>query len=165
MNSAISRNIRTAMDTSILFDLLLGRSPEFERAKLAIQGASQEGALICSDIVYAELAAYFRNEADVASFLGDFRIKRIPFTEQALMLAARAWKAYTSKKPRKLQCSRCGAAVEALCPKCGSMVSVRQHILTDFLIGAHAEAMGCRLLTRDRGYYRQYFPDLNVIEP
>ncbi len=160
-----STPVTTAVDTSIMFDLLLGRSPQFERSKSAIQGAAREGGLVCCDVVYAELAAYFQEEADIVAFLEDFGVSRTPFTDEALLLAARAWKAYARKKSRRLRCSRCGTAVEVVCAECGAEVSVRQHILTDFLIGAHAEAQGCRLLTRDRGYYREYFPSLRVVEP
>lgn len=39
----------------------------------------------------------------------------------------------------------------------------RKRILTDFLIGAHAQSHSERLLSRDRGFYKKYFNNLNVI--
>jgi predicted nucleic acid-binding protein len=41
----------------------------------------------------------------------------------------------------------------------------RSRVIADFLIGAHASLQADRLLTRDRGFYRSYFPGLTVIDP
>ncbi len=41
----------------------------------------------------------------------------------------------------------------------------RDRIAADFLIGAHAILQCDRLVTRDRGFYRDYFSGLKVLDP
>ena len=38
-------------------------------------------------------------------------------------------------------------------------------MLPDFIIGAHAEVAGMRLVTREGGRYRSYFPAVPLIAP
>ena len=123
-----------------------------------------EGPVVISDIVFAELAAYFDNAGQLSRFLADFKIQRESLDASAMVRAGEDWKLYRKKKAR-LQCPGCGAHIPADCPSCGAVLQVRQHVIPDFLIGAHAVCQSHRLLTRDRGFYRQYFAQLKVWDP
>jgi predicted nucleic acid-binding protein len=41
----------------------------------------------------------------------------------------------------------------------------RERVVADFVVGAHARVRADQLLTRDRGFYRECFGDLRVIDP
>jgi hypothetical protein len=41
----------------------------------------------------------------------------------------------------------------------------RERVIADFLVGAHARAQADRLLSRERGFYRELFTDLVVLDP
>lgn len=153
----------TAIDTNVLLDLLLD-SPWAEACQAALDRAYGEGGLVICDAVCAELAAYFAAPDEMDGFLKETGIGRSPYGTETLWRASRAWKDYLGRAPRRFACPACGAHVAA-CPACGRELRFRQHVLADFLVGAHAALQAAALLTRDAGYYRTYFPELRIVHP
>lgn len=150
----------TAVDTNILLDVLIPDAAHGEESERALGEAAQTGALLISEPVYAELAAHFAGQEPLDRFLTDTGIRLEPSGAEALYRAGRAWSEYLRRRPATLACAQCGAAQDVRCDQCGASIQPRQHVVADFLIGAHALAHADRLLTRDRGYYATYFTDL-----
>lgn len=150
----------TAVDTNILLDVLIPNSDYCQASKQMLDRAWQHGSLVVCEVVYAELAAQFRNQVKLDTFLQDTGIRLSHLTVESLNLAGLKWSEYSRKRPKTLQCPECGTRLSSQCPNCGKIPTPRQHILADFLIGAHALLQSHRLLTRDRGYYKTYFPEL-----
>ncbi len=126
----------TAVDTSVLLDVFIPDETFGPRSAKWLRSAYDAGAIVICDIVYAELAPAFPDRAAL-----DDALSRINVTSSSID-ASTAWDAGR----RWLQYRRAGGR--------------RTRIITDFLIGAHAVAAAERFLTRDRGFYRTYFPEL-----
>lgn len=155
----------TAVDSNVLFDVLLP-DPVFANAsQQLLEEADRHGSLVISEIVYAELAARFPEPADLDTFLADTRIRLVPSRPAALQWAARAWKSYLTSRSGGLQCPACGRRELLACTDCGTAIVPRQHILSDFIIGGHALTQADRLISRDLGYYRSHFPRLKLMSP
>ncbi len=152
----------TAVDTNILLDLLVAAARHADASERLLDEAARAGAVVISEAVYAELAAAFPGFADLEQFLRDTGIRLEPSGSSALHRAGRAWRRYSDRRPRTLTCPQCGNKDSVTCSRCGRSLAPRQHVLADFLIGAHALVHADQLLTRDRGYYRTYFADLAV---
>jgi len=152
----------SSIDTNILLDVLLPDVTHLPSSKALLDKASSEGALVICEVVCAELACQFNAQRELDAFLEATGIRLIPSERQSLQAAGDAWKAYLSRRDGRLQCSKCGCPTRVSCPKCGSAIASRQHVASDFIIGAHALAHSDRLLTRDTGFYRAYFPGLRL---
>jgi predicted nucleic acid-binding protein len=130
------------VDTNVLLDVGT-RDPEwFEWSSGQLARLINAKRAAINPVIYAELAPLYESPRDLDLNLvppSDFR--RLPLPYSAGFPAARAFKAYR---------------------KSGGQ---RSSPLPDFFIGAHAEAEGMVLLTRDATRYRTYFPKVKLISP
>jgi len=152
----------TAIDTNILMDILIKDLEFSEKSKELLENQGGAGGLIISPIVYSEMIVFFlkRHEAKIAvskldEFLDDMNIQVSEFTKEDLIISSQAWQKFTDSK--SVICPKCGAKNHFNCKKCKSQIFWRNHMITDFLIGAHAQNHSDVFLTRDRGYYKKYF--------
>jgi predicted nucleic acid-binding protein len=131
----------SGIDTNVLLDILVPNERFYDAAAAALQDSATAGSLVICDIVYAELCVHFESQGDCDDFLASNEIRVQALTREAHFLASRAWRTY------RLQGGK------------------RTRILADVLIGAHAYTQATRLLSRDRGFYHQLFPSLNLYDP
>jgi predicted nucleic acid-binding protein len=131
----------TAVDTNILIDVLGADSTFGPASRDALWAASQAGALIASEVVWAETSAWYRSEREAAEALDDLRLRLVPMDAPAASAAGAAWGAYRRGGGR------------------------RDRMIADFLVGAHADVHADQLLTRDYGFYRARFRHLKVVDP
>jgi hypothetical protein len=151
------------VDTNPLAYIYAG-IPELGTKYAALMGdLSKTCTLLIPKVVYGELSLIFRTEAELNRFLRDTGIVIGTMSPEAYIIAAKRWDTYN--KRRVLLCHRCGAKLQKLtCDKCGYPIKIRQHVLSDFLIGAYALEMQSRtIVTHDAGYYSTYFHELKIV--
>lgn len=154
----------TAVDTNILLDILIPGEPHSESSKRLLDKHLSCGKLILCEVVFAELAARFPSEQELKLFLAETGMRLVPSNEKSLHLAGIRWAGF-AKKSRKdrFSCGNCGNVLEMTCPQCKALLSKRQLVLGDFLIGAHALVHADCLLSRDLGVYKGNFRDLKIV--
>jgi predicted nucleic acid-binding protein len=151
----------TAVDTNILLDVL-GGSSYAERSEAALTKALDGGGLVISEPVFAEVAGQFSSEREFDTFLTRTGIEVATTSSRGLFAAGRAWRRYT-RRTAGIQCPECGSINRTSCHACGARLRSRQHMVADFIIAAHAVEHADQLLTRDKGYYATYFPELRLV--
>lgn len=153
----------TAVDTNALLAILY-EDDYTAASEDAIRRAYQNGKVVITPIVYAELAAdgHFATPTELDQFLEDFSIQLVEPSRAALFEAGEKFRRYANQRPDGLQCPSCGAKQSVQCTECNENLSPRQHIAADFLIGGHATADADSLISFDTGFYQTYFSSLTV---
>lgn len=128
----------TAVDTSVLLDIFRADEQHWPESQERLKAAYDAGAVVICDIVYAELVPAFGERALLDDTLRRINTSASPITTDIAFEAGLRWQRYRQAG------------------------GPRERIITDFLIGAHALGAADKFLTRDRGFYTSYFPELST---
>ncbi len=131
----------TLVDSNVVIDVLTADPVWLDWAVATLRTAQDRGVPRISDVTYAELAARYTAEGELQRDLDALGLRLERTSQPALFLAGRAFAAYRASG------------------------GPRTSLLADFFIGAHAEAAGLSILTRDPRHYRTYFPNVTLITP
>lgn len=129
------------VDSNVLLDVMTEDPRWSSWSADAIEHAADRFRLVINPIVYAEVSVRYSRIEELDAALPKAMLDREPIPYEAAFLAGKIFVHYRRR---------------------GGM---KRSPLPDFFIGAHAAIAGYRLLTRDPGRYRSYFPSLPLISP
>lgn len=127
------------VDSNIIIDVLTDDPKWSSWSSRALASAADAGPIVINPIIYTETSIRFDRIEMLDAALADFLLLELP--RAACFLAGKCFLKY-----RRQGGTKTGT-------------------LPDFFIGAHAMVAGMKLLTRDVGRYKTYFPKLDVIAP
>ena len=129
------------IDTCVVTDLANPDSRWFEWSAATLESLDQHHTFVINPIIYTECSVGFETIEEVEALFTQlgFQTKAIP--KEALFLAGKAFLQYKRRK------------------------GIKNNVLPDFFIGAHAAVGGYALITRDKGRFSTYFPSVNLIMP
>ena len=129
------------VDSNVLIDVLEDASPWADWSTVQLSRQAMVHELTLNPVIYAEISPSYELPAQLDSRLDQMEITFRDLSREALFLAGHVHRRYR----------RSGG--------------LREQMLPDFLIGAHAMVLGCGILTRDAHRYRSYFPRVPLITP
>ncbi|MFO7746909.1 MAG: type II toxin-antitoxin system VapC family toxin [Orrella sp.] len=129
------------VDTNVLIDVL-ENDPDWADWSLSqLQAQSRVHRLVINPIVYAELSLTFSAFEMLDEVLSNMELPVLEMPRQALFLAGKAFVKYRRNG------------------------GVKNNVLGDFFIGAHAAVSNLPILTRDTRRYSNYYPSVNLVSP
>jgi predicted nucleic acid-binding protein len=135
-----------AIDSSVLIDLL-GNDDHAEAAEDSVRQALTRGPVVVCDVVVSEVVAGLGFGAELVDTLEEAGIRYSGIESRAAIRAGEMQRRYKQRM------------------KTEGRVPQSPRTVPDFLIGAHALLQCNGLITRDAGFFRDYFKGLKVIVP
>lgn len=128
------------VDTNVFVDVI-HTDPIWLDWSLRELSKAKRSPILTNFVVYAELHTHNTAGPHIDAFLEKLGIQVVDLSRPAAQMAAHAFRQYRQRGGTKTG------------------------VLPDFFIGAHAQADGHKLLTRDAGRYKSYFPKIQLICP
>ena len=129
------------VDSNVILDIATRDPTWYSWSAAALAELANEAILVVNQLIYAEVSIGFDRIEDLESAIPAELYRRAQLPFEAAFLAGKVFLAYRRRG--------------------GHSTSP----LPDFYIGAHAAVAGYRLLTRDSGRYRTYFPQVELVSP
>jgi hypothetical protein len=131
-----------ALDSSVLIDVLTNDPVHGEASAAKLESAMEREDVVICEVVLAEVATKVHPVDDLIDSLAEMGVNFSAISEQAAVRAGVMQRRFRE---------RGGARTE--------------RIAADFLVGAHALLHCNALITRDAGFFRDYFKGLKIINP
>ena len=129
-----------AVDSSVLIEILIGAA-QAEAAEAALRQALALGPVLVCDVVVAEVCSSLRDGDQSMQVLEDMGIRFSEVERKSAIRAGEMQRRYRSRGGTRLR------------------------TVPDFIVGAHALLQCSALITRDAGFFRDYFKGLKIIVP
>lgn len=129
-----------AIDSPVLVDLLAD-GPEADAAEACLRQCLSVGPVVVCDIVLAEVCTALRDGSEALAVMEEMSIRFDGMESKSALRAGEMQRRFRQR----------GGG--------------RARTIPDFLIGAHALLQCDGLITRDEGFFREYFKGLRIIVP
>jgi predicted nucleic acid-binding protein len=129
------------VDTNVLIDVLENDVKWAAWSQGKLDAVSATDTLVINAVIYSELSIAFERIEELEAVITEVSLAVEPIPREALFLAGKVFLNYRRSR------------------------GVKQGVLPDFYIGAHAAVMQWPILTRDVGRFRTHFPTVSLITP
>ncbi|QSX75781.1 type II toxin-antitoxin system VapC family toxin [Lysobacter arenosi] len=136
-----------AIDTSVLIDLLGEDASMADAAEQCVRDALAQGPVVLCDVVVSEITAGLGHGTDIMDVVEEMGMRYLPVERRSAIRAGEMQRRFNQRR----------AAGQ------GGQISPRT--VPDFIVGAHALLQCAGLITRDAGFFRDYFKGLKIIVP
>ena len=130
-----------AIDSSVIIDLLADDPTTAGGAEASLRQSLNSGPVVVCDVVLAEITTALRDGAEALGVLEEMGISYATIESKSAVRAGEMQRRYRQRGGR------------------------RNRTVPDFLVGAHALLQCNALITRDDGFFRDYFKGLKIIVP